>query len=389
MHRLRSFLSVLGVVFGVVAVIAMLSIGEGAREETLEQIEQLGMNNIIIRQPVVDKHQQVYEHQFHGLNWRDAEMLQRNVLTINHLAPMKVVDVNLVGTSTHFAPEILAVTRAFGEIRQFQLGEGRFLCDHDQNAKRQVCVLGYDVAQKLGREGHVGQSIRLENGQYEIVGILQSINWKESKNQTIASRNFDRVIFVPFQGESPLSSNEKLSEITLQIKNPELMDSSTKLAKAVLERQHGSYENYQIVIPQELFEQANRTQKTFNFVLGSIAGISLLVGGIGIMNIMMANVSERTREIGIRRAVGANQRDILRQFLLETLFLTLLGALIGVIFGVGFSMFISYVAGWRTVVTLWSVLLSLLMSIAVGLCAGLYPAYQAGKMNPIQSLRHN
>jgi putative ABC transport system permease protein len=157
----------------------------------------------------------------------------------------------------------------------------------------------------------------------------------------------------------------------------------------MLDKLHGGYENYQIVIPQELMQQAQRTQQTFNLVLGSIAGISLLVGGIGIMNIMLANVSERTREIGIRRAVGASRRHILMQFLLETLLLTLIGAMLGILLGIGCSMAISFTAGWRTVVTPWSIILSLIMSAGVGVCSGLYPAYQAAMMDPIKALRHD
>lgn len=396
LHRLRSLLSTLGVLFGVVAVIAMLSIGEGAKQETLEQIEQLGMNSIIVRQHAMSEEQrmQALEQKSTGLTWQDVEMLHHHIPALLHISPLKVVEASLIGSSVQFTPEILAVTRSFGEMKALQLSEGRFLCDLDQKERRLVCVLGYEVAKNLGHEGHIGHTLRLNHTHYEIVGVLKSTQWKASKNQSITTRNLDKAIFIPLHGENstPLSSfskEEDLSEIVLNMRDGQSMEHTIPLIKKILDKLHGGYENYQIVIPQELLQQAYRTQQTFNLVLGSIAGISLLVGGIGIMNIMLANVSERTREIGIRRAVGASQRHILIQFLLETLLLTFIGAMLGVFLGIGFSMAISFVAGWKTVVTPWSIILSLIMSAGVGLGSGLYPAYQAAMMDPIKALRHD
>lgn len=396
LHRLRSLLSTLGVLFGVAAVIAMLSIGEGAKQETLEQIEQLGMNSIIVRQHAMSEEQrtQALEQKSKGLSWQDVEMLHHHIPAVLHISPLKVVEASLTGLSVQLTPEILAVTRSFGEMKALQLSEGRFLCDLDEKDRRLVCVLGYEVAKNLGNEGHIDRTLRFNNMHYEIVGVLKSTQWKESKNQSITTRNLDKAIFIPLQGDSsmPLSSfspKEDLSEIVVTMRDGQSMRHAVLLIKKILDTSHGGYENYQIVIPQELLQQAHRTHQTFNFVLGSIAGISLLVGGIGIMNIMLANVSERTREIGIRRAVGASQRHILIQFLVETLLLTLLGAILGVFLGIGFSMAIGLIASWRTVVTPWSMILSLIMSAGVGLCSGLYPAYQAAMMDPIKALRHD
>ena len=392
MHRLRSLLSTLGILFGVVSIITMLSIGEGAKQETLAQIEQLGMNSILIRQQMLSEEQyaQAAEKKSQGLSWQDVEALHHNIPYLMRIAPLKVIAATTSSFySASLSPEILAVTRAFGEMKQLQLSEGRFLCDLDQEGKRRVCVLGHAVAKEIGKEGHIGCSLRLGKIDYEVVGILKSTNWKASQHQLMTLRNLDKAIFIPLGTEftlSPFNTKNHLSEVLLQIQNVQQVEVSASLAQRVLQKLHGNYEDYQVVIPQELLRQANRTQRTFNWVLGSIAGISLLVGGIGIMNIMLATVLERRREIGIRRAVGASQKHILCQFLLETLLLTLIGAILGLFFGIGFSIVISLVAGWKTIVTLWSIVLALVMSSGVGICSGLYPAYQAAMMDPIKAL---
>lgn len=394
LHRLRSLLSTLGVLFGVVAVIAMLAIGEGAKQETLEQIEQLGMNNIMIREVDMsdDLRTKAREKKSRGLTLEDAKSLQEGVPFIRLTAPMKIIEGKVTGTWNEVSPEVLATSRSFGDIKSLKTIEGRFLSDADVNNRLLVAVLGYEVAKSLGKYGHIGESIRIENKEFLIVGILAPRHWSSGKNTSLTSRNLNQVIFIPIGAEKSLpqhpSKKNNLSEIILQIKQSNQMNRALQSVKRVLELSHHGVEDYQVVIPQELFQQASRTHQTFNLVLGSIAAISLLVGGIGIMNIMLANVSERTREIGIRRAVGANKRHIILQFLTETLILTLSGAILGVALGIGVSLLISYLAEWKTIVTAWSVLLSLGMATIVGLCSGLYPAFKAASMNPINALRH-
>lgn len=379
-HRLRSLLSTLGILFGVAAVIAMLSIGEGAKQETLEQISQLGMKNILIRTTSDEKENE-------WLTWKDIDLLRQNIPFLIYIAPVKNLKGSIQGNKVK--GELISVNRSFGEIKSLRLTEGRFICDLDRQEK--VCVLGYEIARSLGKDGHIGKHLRIDHNDFNIVGILNPTLWKPIKNSSMNIRNLDYAVMIPFGLETIFQntkSSKNFTEIILQIEDSAQMETALSLVKKVLSKLHGRVDSYQFIVPQELLRQAADTQRTFNLVLGSIAAISLLVGGIGIMNIMLATVSERTREIGIRRAVGANQKDILKQFLSETLLLTLIGAIAGISLGIALSLSINHFAGWKTIVTPWSIVISLFMSTVVGLCSGLYPAYLAAKMDPIKALKN-
>ena len=394
LHRLRTILSTLGILFGVVAVVAMLSIGEGAKEETLKQIEQLGIHTLIIRQNNLSEEQQAQARQSRsqGLTRDDAAQLWKGVPYVQWQAPVKQVKSSLPGALQDMAPELLAVTADYGKIKNVKLAEGRFICDADNEHRSLLCVVGYEVAKALGTAGHKGKMLRIGNTPFQILGILQSTEWETSDNAVLATTNLNQAVFIPLGSEEGLKTetrfgNETLSEIILQIAPNHELSSIAKVVENILNRLHGNYQDYQIILPQALLNQANQTQRTFNLVLGSIAAISLLVGGIGIMNMMLANVSERVREIGVRRALGATRTDILLQFLTETLILTLSGAILGTVLGVCCAFAISHFAGWKTIVTIWSLLLSLGMAAGVGICSGLYPAYQAAMLDPIVALR--
>jgi putative ABC transport system permease protein len=397
LHRMRTLLSTLGVLFGVVSVISMLSIGEGAKMETLAQIEHLGMNSVTIRQNAMGEEQQqkVREHRSYGLTVKDGDILKKSVPNVDSLAMLKVVETPIQAVFVGLSPEVLAVTHSYGKVKGLEIAEGRFLCDLDLQKKSRVCALGSEVAKSLGKYGHEGQILRIDNEQFLIVGVLKTKQWKQGKTNALTSRNLNKSLFIPLGVEMTLPQakqtfkQEALSEITMQIAHSNKMPQSIGVIKRVMQAAHSGVEDYQIVVPQELLDQAYRTQYTFNLVLGSIAAISLLVGGIGIMNIMLATVSERTREIGIRRAVGANKRHIAYQFLAETMLLTFVGAFLGVIIGIIFSFLIGHFAGWMTVVTWWSILLSMGMACIVGGISGLYPALKAAQMNPITALRHD
>jgi putative ABC transport system permease protein len=395
MHRLRAFLSTLGVLFGVVSVITMLAIGQGAKQEILTQVEQLGTKNIIIRQSELSETSKgkALEAQSRGLTIEDAQALKNNISVISQQASLKVIKGHISGVSQEVVPEILAITPSFTELKGLRLAEGRFIGDFDISQRNYVCILGAELAKSLGRWGHVGQTIRIENLPFQVIGILDNKQWVAGKNKTLSTRNLNKSLFIPLGVESGFPHrtahvNRALSEIILQLTEPSQMLMGAEAVKRMMEVLHKGVEDYQMIIPHELLEQANQTQNIFNLVLGGIAALSMLVGGIGIMNIMLATISMRTREIGVRRSIGASKYHIAKQFLIETLILTMGGAVFGLIGGVILSNVIGFYAGWCVIVTGWSILLALGMAAGVGVASGLYPAFKAASMDPIIALRH-
>lgn len=395
-HRLRTFLSSLGILFGVSSVIAMLAIGEGSKQEVLAQIEQLGTHHVIIRQSELSAEQQAKarEAKSHGLTIEDAHLLNTHIHGIQNVGICKLIKGSLRGGYSDLSPEILAINPCFYTIKGLELSEGRPICDLDCSQKIPVCLLGADIAKAFGKSGHVGQFIRIENISFKIVGVLDNKKWVPGKNKALSTRNLNKTIFLPLGFEKSFvrtidQANDQLSEIIVDVEDSTAIAADAEAIKRLMEVRHQGIEDYQIIVPKELLKQIDETQKIFNLVLGGIAAISMLVGGIGIMNIMLAIVSDRTREIGIRRAVGATRFHIAKQFLIETLILTLAGAILGIMGGFFFSSLIGAIAGWTVIVTGWSICLSLSMAGFVGIISGLYPAIKAAKMDPIEALRHH
>jgi len=393
-HRLRSFLSSLGIVFAVVAVVAMLSIAEGAKQEILEQIERLGTNSIIVRSLQLTRTQETAARRrlSRGLVLSDANALKKAIHTISSVASVKEVKASLSISIAQDPFEILAITESYQVAKNLAVRQGRFVCDTDVVRKNLVCVLGEEVSRLLGDSGHLGGVLRLEDRTYRIVGILQKRQWMSSKSPALAVRNYNRAIFIPIgtevmdiRGQSRFG---EISEIWLRVARNGNVQASAEAVRRILNRMHGGVEDFQVIVPQELLIQAQKTQRIFNIILGCIAGISLLVGGIGIMNTMLASVAERTREIGIRRALGAGEKHIVLQFLCEAIVLTTIGGCIGIILGAGSAIIISKIAGWKTVLTVWSLVVSIVMAGGVGLVSGLYPAVKAARLEPVRALRH-
>jgi putative ABC transport system permease protein len=400
-QKLRSILSVLGVVCGVMAVIAMISIGEGAKQETLRQIEQLGTRNIYIKAIPQTKDQIISarERLSKGVTLADLDRIKKGSYDIEAVAGLKEINTSLLGVDSKLTPQVIACSDNYAELLRISISSGRFIASQDLRHKNLICVLGYDVARRLGDLGKIGQYLRMDTHLVKVVGILSRLATISDKDAPVSVRNYNEMIFVPLETARTLdreggganqgrTGKHQLSEIIVQVTDTQNVMKAARLIKRILEVAHYHAQDYQIVVPLELLRQSQRTQRTLNLVLGTIAAISLLVGGIGIMNIMLATVSERTREIGIRRAVGATQRDIMVQFLAEAVILTGAGGIIGLLVGLGTVGFFSTLSGWKMEISILGVVVPLKLSLLVGIFFGLYPAKQASRVDPMVALRH-
>jgi putative ABC transport system permease protein len=404
LHKLRSTLTALGIIFGVSSVIAMLSIGEGANWEAQEEIKKLGSQNLIARslKPKEEEQAGVARSEVveYGLTWEDAERAAKTIPGLKTLVPLRItradgnrhthrIDVQVIGT----IPEFLLVANA-------ALARGRFLIPADLAALRNVCVIGSRVAQMLFPAADpLHQVVRLGRDYYTVVGIMAESGAASgtggvdvddrNKDVYIPIATFDRRFgntLVRIVSGARHTEQVELHQIILALENDRDVPYAARALRGLLERFHAS-EDYNVIVPLELLIQKERTKRIFNIVLGSIAAISLLVGGIGIMNIMLATITERTREIGIRRALGAKRRDIIVQFLAETVVLSTCGGLLGMALGTAVPFIVEAASGMRTIITPQSLALSFGISVAVGVVFGLYPARRAARMDPIEALR--
>jgi putative ABC transport system permease protein len=417
MHRLRSTLTTLGIIFGVCSVIAMLAIGEGASRHAQEQIARLGSRNIIIKtveppeaQEATGQQQRMREY---GLTYVDAERFHNSVPDVEVVVPVRRLSQRAWYRNRRVAAEVIGTVPWHPETSPIQLRLGRFLSSIDMHYKQSVCVVDEKVVNELFVfDDALGQDVKIGRDYYRVVGIVsphdlgsgpgtQTFNSEVPATSGQGGANVGN-IYIPLTtvkdrfGEMTIefsgSSGGKIEKVELQeiiVKVGAIEDvmPTRDILETILERFHKK-SDYQVVVPLELLRQARRTKLIFSIVLGSIAAISLLVGGIGIMNIMLATVSERTREIGIRRALGAKKRDIIVQFLSETLLLTFVGGILGIILGSLIPFFVTYFGHMPTVITGSSLVLAFGISAAVGITFGLYPAYRAANMDPIESLRH-
>ncbi|MBD3267844.1 FtsX-like permease family protein [bacterium] len=403
MHKLRSVLTMLGIVFGVSSVIAMLAVGEGANKEVMQRIKKLGSNNIIINtvKPVEDEtsRDSNIRMSVYGLKYRDHQRIAESFTHITQTVPVKIVrNQGQLGTRS-MNIRVLGVVADWFDLVQRPLVAGRTLTDHDLDRHAKVVVLTeYGARRLLATQHSVGETIRIGGVAFEVVGIVQS-EGSEGGNVQTPDQQIDAYmplavartrygdINVKRTAGVEIREKVELHQIIARVDRLENVEQTAEGIEYVLERFHNK-EDYQISVPLALLRQARQTKRTFNIVLGSIAGISLLVGGIGIMNIMLAAVTERTREIGIRRAIGARRKQIIQQFLIETVVLSITGGLIGMLLGVAIPQFISHFAQMPTVVTFQSLILAVGISLCVGVVFGLYPAIRAASLDPIMALRH-
>lgn len=408
LHRLRSLLTVLGIVFGVCSVIAMLAIGEGVSYEMQEQIKNLGSQNIILRSVKPPEAQKVSERNTrsyiltYGLTYADMRRIRATIPGVSVLVPGRIMRETVWNISRFVDCEVMGTVPWYPEMRNQIVEEGRFFNESDIENSASVCVIDSAMAERLFPFGSaIGGSVRVKSDYYRVIGIMVPPARSAEATDNAAEKGAAYRMFIPLEtarmryGEvlvkrrTGSSEVEKvqLHEVTLKVANREDVMNVSQAVKDLLERNHKK-QDFELVVPLELLRRAERTKQIFNLVLGSIAAISLLVGGIGIMNIMLASVTERTREIGVRRALGAKRRDIVTQFLVETVMLSAAGGLLGVALGISIPWFVSTFAGMKTIVTLWSPAIAFGISGLVGVVFGIYPALRAAKMDPVEALRH-
>ena len=380
-HRLRSVLSTLGIACGVISFLIMMSVGEGAKRETLAQIEQLGMKNTLIKAATLSPGQKLKTTQLgsQGLSMSDAGHLKQGVRGVNRVEALRELKLTVGSSKSGTSPQVLAMTSGFLNVQGLALETGRFIVDSDSRDHRLVCVLGYQTAQEMGQDGRPDGMVRLEDSVYRVVGVLRPSARPTEKNAAISIRDLDHSIVLPL-------SSDEVTELIVEFRSSEDVLPAIPMLKRYMEVAHHGADDYQIVVPQELLRQVEQTRSTFDVLMGGIALISLLVGGIGIMNIMLANIAERTHEIGLRRALGATQLHILTQFLAEAVILTGIGGIIGVCLGLMGLWAGSMLAQWNVWVTPGAVMLPFFLSIVMGLLFGLYPAISAAELDPIVAL---
>jgi len=403
LHKLRSFLTMLGVVFGVGSVVAMLAVGEGASKEALDQIRKLGSNNIIITAvKAVEDESTGTTRTFmviYGLTYDDHRRLAETIGTIKRTVPVKVMRKEGRLGERMLELRVVGTTPLWFDLVRRDIIAGRVLSPRDMEKKAPVAVLTEYGARRLFATGStIGQTLRIGGDTFRVVGIVRS-EGGTAANIQIPDQQVDayipidvaRVYYgdITFRLTSGSFEREmvELHQIIVEVDRRENVEKTAVAIDRMLKKFHKK-KDYAISVPLALLKQAEATKRTFNIVLGSIAAISLLVGGIGIMNIMLASVTERTREIGIRRAIGAKKKQIITQFLIETVVLSTLGGILGIGIGVLIPRLITYFAGMPTIITPWSIMLPLFISVAIGIIFGLYPAARAAEVDPIVALRH-
>lgn len=409
LHGLRSFLTALGIVFGVCSVIAMLAIGEGASFEAQEQIKNLGSENILVHsvkppedRKVSDAGSQSFVLQY-GLTRVDLRRIEESIPGVLLTLPARVTKDYVWNISRRVDCDIVGTLARYPLVRNHRVEQGRFFTERETETKANVCVLSSEVVNNLfPLDSPVGRQVRIGPAYYQVIGVMEdrgSIAALEGPQD--ANRGSLNRIFIPLEtarerfGEvfmrersgSTESERVELHEITVKARSTDQVRAVAEAVRGVLEHGH-KRKDYEMIVPLELLRRAERTKQIFSIVLGSIAAISLLVGGIGIMNIMLATVTERTREIGIRRALGARQRDIVTQFLVETVLLSGAGGVMGVMSGLAVPWMVTHFSGMRTIVLPWAPVLAFSISALVGIVFGIYPALRAARMDPVEALRH-
>ena len=428
LHMLRSILTALGIILGVTAVITMVSIGEGSKRQALEQLERLGARNVIIRsqkppqtQTAGGGRQSSWASKY-GLTREDLAVIRANFEPTGCVVvPLKTVGGQVLRADRRRVSQAFGVTPALATLAGLRVARGRYLTQEDLDDEAMIAVIGSEIARALFPAADpLGSTLRIDNKVVRVVGVLAPVGLSGGAGGALVGRDLNFDVHLPFttartvfgdlviRGDSGSRdiTEVQVHEIYVESPSRDLVPDDAARLKRLVESRHPDMKDVTIIVPFELLENARKSAMTWNLVLGAVAGISLLVGGIGIMNIMLASVTERTREIGIRRAIGATRRHIISQFLVETGVLSVIGGLIGIALGVGLSVGVEHVVpmlpnlpgvgrffdiglSLPTAVTGWSIALSFSIATVTGLVFGIYPAIVAARQDPIVALRHD
>jgi len=397
-HRLRSLLTMLGMIFGVAAVVSMLSIGAGARQKVMALIEQMGVHNVIIEA------KETTEWQAHmklrkvspGLTLQDYRIIQDDVNGIAESTPRKrFTPSKTIPKAQQDPPSVYGVSSRYTDIMGLHLLEGRFFDPAEERRASAVCVLGAGAKSNLfGANDPLGQWVKLNQQWFQVIGVASPQLSSQTEVSGVPAQDLNNLIYVPLDAailrleDSYSDTRDEIDGIYLHLRDEANVPQIAQVVRAILDSTHHSAGDFSVIVPAELLAEQRRTERLFNAVMVAIASISLLVGGIGIMNIMLASILERTREIGVRRAVGARQVDIIRQFVIEATIISFVGGSFGIVFGFAMSRLIAWLAGWSTIVTVSSIVLAFLVSITVGLVFGIYPAVKAARLDPVEAIRY-
>jgi putative ABC transport system permease protein len=429
-NKIRSALTALGIIFGVAAVIAMLSVGNGAQKEILDQIKLVGVNNIVIKPIIEQKEEEVKENvgaqeskKFSpGLSLLDVENIVAAIPTITHVSTEIELETYIIKSGIRRSAKLIGVTPSYFNIYNLSLSQGQMFHERQLKYGHQVCIIGQGMATRFfSQENPIGKQIKCGQHWLTIVGVLESRNISEESLSKLGIRDANMDVYTPLKtmllryenralvtqakvqkaasqqgqkGNREEAKNKKptnyhqIDRLVIQVEETDKLQASADITRRLLARRHFDVVDYEITIPELLLKQQQRTKDIFNVVLGAIASISLVVGGIGIMNIMLASVLERIKEIGLRLSLGAKKSDIMQQFLFEALMISLSGGIIGIIFGVLMAYGISKVANIPTIISFSSILISFLVSASVGVVFGIAPARRAASQDPISSLRY-
>jgi len=433
-NKLRSLLTGLGIIFGVAAVIAMLAIGNGAQQELLEQIKLVGVNNIVIKPIVEQKEEKIEEgdgkkekKKFSpGLTVRDVRSIATSVPGVSRFSPEILIETTVIRKGYRRSAKLVGVEPAYFEIFNFRLSDGQMFGQEQLIIGAPVCIIGHGVKTKFfPTEDPIGKSIKVGPHWLTIVAVLDERQVSQKSIGKLGIRDYNMDIYAPLQtiliryknrdmitaealrlagmrsrgmifmdgnqqeeNQEEAKNYHQLDKLVIQVDDTKALETTAEVLQRMLKRRHYDVIDYEIEIPELLLKQQQRTNDIFNYVLGAIAGISLLVGGIGIMNIMLASVLERIKEIGLRLSLGATKTDIVQQFLIEAVMISVTGGTVGVILGTSMAFIISQVAGIPTIISFSSIVLAFGVAASVGVIFGIAPARRAASQDPIASLRY-